>query len=499
MKLKKSLCSLFLLSLLLGTTAPAVVSATTDTSTSSTAATVDEPSTSSSSSDTSSSSSDVEEPSTSTSTEPSTSSSTEPSADEPSSTDEPSSSSSTEEPSTTSDSSSTKPSTDATDPSASDSPTAALEKAGILEAIIGKDDQYKVNNTTVAPYRSVVHLQMKYGSSYYVGSGVLIAPNLVLTVAHNVYDQKKGVWADSVEVTPARNGGTRPYGTYSSTTFYILRRYKTEGNVTPSSADMAVLKLNSNVSGAGYLSVSTSLSKNERIQIPGYPAYTYSKAGSMYTSYGNVEGLHASLIGHKVDTEGGNSGSPILNSRNQVVGVHSAGRYTYGRYGTYNWGRQVDSMALGMIDIAKYNKATTLFVASNREGTTGTAYRLYHAGIQRHLYTQSLDEANVLVTRGWRFEGAKFKTASSGTPVYRLYGQVMREHLYTTSANERDTLVRTGAWRAEGVAWYSSGKNKVYRLYNPALRVHLYTSDQNEVRVLSGRGWRNEGVAFYTN
>lgn len=303
MKLKKSLCSLFLLTLLLGTAAPAVVSATTDTSTSSssTTTTVDEPSTSSSSSDTTGPS-DVVEPSTSAPVEPSTSSSsTEPSIDEPSSTDDTSSSSSSTEETSTSSSSSTKPSTEVTDPDSSDSPTAALEKAGVLEAIIGKDDQYKVANRTVAPYRSVVQLQMKYGNNYYVGSGVLIAPNLVLTVAHNVYDQKKGTWADSVTVIPARGGSSRPYGTHTSTNYYMFRRYRTEGDVTPSNYDMAVLKLNSNVSGAGYLPVSTSLSKNERVQIPGYPYYTYAKQDMMYTAFGTIDDVNATLIGHKVD------------------------------------------------------------------------------------------------------------------------------------------------------------------------------------------------------
>ena len=74
----------------------------------------------------------------------------------------------------------------------------------------------------------------------------------------------------------------------------------------------------------------------------------------------------------------------------------------------------------------------------------------------------------------------------------------MREHLYTTSKHERDTLVKTGAWNGEGIAFYSGGKTPVYRLYHDGLRVHLYTADKNEVKVLGTRGWRNEGVAFYT-
>ncbi|MBS8065626.1 hypothetical protein F6P60_11245, partial [Streptococcus suis] len=43
----------------------------------------------------------------------------------------------------------------------------------------------------------------------------------------------------------------------------------------------------------------------------------------------------------------------------------------------------------------------------------------------------------------------------------------------------------------------SHGNIPVYRLYHPGLRVHLYTKDANEYTVLAGRGWRQEGVAFY--
>ncbi|MGZ7259705.1 hypothetical protein ACXWO8_09205, partial [Streptococcus pyogenes] len=91
----------------------------------------------------------------------------------------------------------------------------------------------------------------------------------------------------------------------------------------------------------------------------------------------------------------------------------------------------IDSAALDMIAIAQDNKFTTIDVTSNFEVKSGVVYRFYNSDIQRHLYTQDLDESNVLVTRGWSFEDEKFRTATAGTPVYRLYGKVMREHLYT--------------------------------------------------------------------
>ena len=38
----------------------------------------------------------------------------------------------------------------------------------------------------------------------------------------------------------------------------------------------------------------------------------------------------------------------------------------------------------------------------------------------------------------------------------------------------------------------------LYRLYHPGLQVHLYTADTNEYKVLGGRGWMQEGLAWNT-
>ena len=79
--------------------------------------------------------------------------------------------------------------------------------------------------------------------------------------------------------------------------------------------------------------------------------------------------------------------------------------------------------------------------------------------------------------------------------VYRLYHPDLRVHLYTKDTNEYKVLASRG-WKQEGVAYYSYGSIPVYRLYHPGLKKHLYTKDTNEYKVLAERGWLQEGVAW---
>ncbi|CQR25265.1 hypothetical protein BN1356_01606 [Streptococcus varani] len=123
-------------------------------------------------------------------------------------------------------------------------------------------------------------------------------------------------------------------------------------------------------------------------------------------------------------------------------------------------------------------------------------YRLYHPGLQVHLYSADSNERNVLRANGWQYEGVAWKTESQqGDPVYRLYHPGMRYHLYTKDANEYQVLASRG-WKQEGIAYRSSGPVRVYRLYHPAIRKHLYTRDANERSILSNRGWKDEGVSW---
>ena len=478
MNYRKSLCSMFLLTLVLGSTSPTLISANETTTQTTTV---------------------VEEATTT----------TEAVSSLPVDTTELTESTHTINviTSTTENTTTTEETTEEKKSTSNDGEIAALEEAGVLEGIIGADGQYRVKNTTVNPYRKtgVVLVKFPNGKSG-VGTGVMIAPNLVLTAAHVVYSAEDGGWATSTTVTPAFDGKNAHYGTYSAQNCYMFRQFKTTTGATSQDNDMAIIKLSRNVdSRVGYLSVSTNQTVGERIQLPGYPTRTVAKQGYMYTMFDKITQISGKNIRYTLDSEPGQSGGGVLNRSNQIIAVNT---YEYGTYNRntgqwvefhYNQARRIMADSVTMIDMAKKNSAGNLSVVSYKTADPKyVTYRLYNPGIQRHLYTQSLDEASVLTTRGWNFEGQKFTTVASGTPVYRLYGKVMREHLYTTSKQERDSLVKTGAWNAEGTAFYSGGKTPIYRLYNEGLRVHLYTADKNEVKVLGTRGWKNEGISFYT-
>lgn len=89
----------------------------------------------------------------------------------------------------------------------------------------------------------------------------------------------------------------------------------------------------------------------------------------------------------------------------------------------------------------------------------------------------------------------------------RLYNPNSGEHLYTHDLNEKDVLTGLG-WKDEGIGWVSPAENEdtdpvaagadVFRLYNPNAGDHHYTKDANERDTLVRLGWNYEGVGWYS-
>ena len=223
------------------------------------------------------------------------------------------------------------------------STSAEQELQAITEGIILSDDQFLVADTTIDPYRKIVYLESFFDSSPLKGTGVMIAPNLVLTAAHNIYSVELGQWSQEVVVTPAQNDGAAPYGVYQGSRVFMFKAYQNEASDAVDSYDLAVVQLSESVdSQVGFLPVSGQLSEGNRIQIAGYPATTQSKIGFMYAMWGDITSFNGTLINYKIDTERGQSGSPVLNEKNEIVGIHTKGFVGENGDYIYNAARRID-------------------------------------------------------------------------------------------------------------------------------------------------------------
>ena len=131
-------------------------------------------------------------------------------------------------------------------------------------------------------------------------------------------------------------------------------------------------------------------------------------------------------------------------------------------------------------------------------------YRLYNKKTKEHLYTASYNEYSVLPKYGWTQEGIGWNAPKKGKGVYRLYNPRTKDHHYTVSTNEAKVLTTKYGWKYDNnkkPIFYSGGKTPIYRLYNKKLKQgsHHFTKDVNEYKKLPSYGWKQEGVAFYSN
>ena len=60
----------------------------------------------------------------------------------------------------------------------------------LTHSVIGRDDRIRVTNTTLYPYRAIVHLVIQFnGQEVYGCTGALISKDTVFTAGHCVYNK----------------------------------------------------------------------------------------------------------------------------------------------------------------------------------------------------------------------------------------------------------------------------------------------------------------------
>lgn len=222
----------------------------------------------------------------------------------------------------------------------SEQPSTSLDKAQATLKVFGTDDRQVVHNTTDFPWSAIGIVQatwkildkQKLVSS---GTGTLVGNNLVLTSGHTIYDQEEG-WADEAVFIPGVNGGVEPFGRAHS-----IRMISQRGWVEYDDHrfDLALIVLDHSIGEkTGYMNVSAqpdSFFVNRLLNTAGYPAET--KPGNvLYFTSGNSLDVQDGLIRDLLDSEPGQSGSPLWFYQADPVERYVVGVLTGSRQSTAN-------------------------------------------------------------------------------------------------------------------------------------------------------------------
>ena len=89
------------------------------------------------------------------------------------------------------------------------------------------DSRIRIDEITDVTHRAQGILWCVGDSGNWRASGTLIGRNLVLTAAHNVYDERKGIACSSVSFSAGVDGKSSPYGTQEVEAFYYPQAYTT--------------------------------------------------------------------------------------------------------------------------------------------------------------------------------------------------------------------------------------------------------------------------------
>lgn len=208
------------------------------------------------------------------------------------------------------------------------------------QRIIGKDDRYRVTNTTAFPNRAVGCIEVTYpNGKVSKATAAMVGKNVALTAGHVLYDKSKGGWAKKVTYYPGRNGNSSPLGSYRGRKFMSSQTFINTGNLA---YDWGVIRFDTNPGGKhGYFGFQTTTKDQTgtKLYTRGYPG---DKAdGTMYGCSGILKGYinNKLRVFYTIDTMGGQSGSPVYDSSQTIYAVHTQG----GKPGTkYTYGRRID-------------------------------------------------------------------------------------------------------------------------------------------------------------
>jgi glutamyl endopeptidase len=204
----------------------------------------------------------------------------------------------------------------------------------IDESVIGTDSRKKVINTKTYPARATVQILFTdVGDGFdYLCSGWLVNKNTVVTAGHCVVGETKLAFNKpaTYRIIPGANGAARPYGSCRATKLFTNNAWFNNHN--RDDYDYGAIKLDCNVgTTTGWYGYSKTVASGSAVTVEGYPGDKPS--GTQWKMGGKVTTLQARRVFYKVDTFGGQSGSPVWRKIGTSCAACGVAIHAYGIYG----------------------------------------------------------------------------------------------------------------------------------------------------------------------
>ena len=199
-----------------------------------------------------------------------------------------------------------------------------------------------IRNTTVEPFSQVCYLEIfrvrkAKRDRYFQSTGFLIAPNIILTAAHNIYSNSL-TKVTNILIYPGRYMEQYSYDSIEipgETLCQRSIRVHPKFNWNRADFDFGIIIIPDSIlkkikhwpaSSCFNLDTNYHLLESESIHVAGFPA-SHGYDGSLMTSQVQQCGkVLTNTFSHEFDTQTGNSGSPIwieTNGRRNIVGIHT--------------------------------------------------------------------------------------------------------------------------------------------------------------------------------